>query len=199
MRWEGNNGEINRRNQWRFGCRLRDQASGRAKKKQIETHLILSKWGQQTILQETDYQIEQVKALASFCYDEGELGAVVSSGSFLCEGMVIAPCSMKTLSGIANGYADNLLIRSADVMLKERRKLILLVRETPLNSIHLANMLELSRLGAVIMPPVPAFYTHPETVRDLVDQTVGRILDQFSVRSDFVKRWNGMGPEQGKR
>lgn len=171
-----------------YGIRLLQKL----KQNKVETHLVITKWGQQTIREETDYTIEKVKSLASFYYDEGEQGAAISSGSFKIKGMIIAPCSMKTLSGIANGYADNLIIRAADVTIKEKRKLILVTRETPLNAIHLENMLKLARLGVTIMPPVPAFYTRPRNVDDIVDSTVDRILDQFEIEDDSIKRWNGM-------
>jgi 4-hydroxy-3-polyprenylbenzoate decarboxylase len=155
----------------------------------VESHLIISKWGKVTIQKETNYTVEEVKALADFVYDEEDLAAPVSSGSFKCDGMIVAPCSMKTLSGIANGYTEDLIIRAADVSIKENRKLILMVRETPLNSIHLENMLKLSRIGVSIMPPVPAFYTKPETLNDVINQTVGRVLDQFGIEIDSFKRW----------
>lgn len=171
-----------------YGIRLLQKL----KQNKVETHLVITKWGQQTIREETDYTIEKVRSLASFYYDEEEQGAAISSGSFKIKGMIIAPCSMKTLSGIANGYADNLIIRAADVTIKEKRKLILVTRETPLNAIHLENMLKLARLGVTIMPPVPAFYTRPRNVDDIVDSTVDRILDQFEIEDDSIKRWNGM-------
>jgi len=159
----------------------------------VETHLIISKWGKVTIEKETRYSLEEVKALADFVYDEDDLSAAVSSGSFKCGGMIVAPCSMKTLSGIANGYTEDLVIRAADVSIKENRKLILMVRETPLNPIHLENMLKLSRIGVTIMPPVPAFYTKPEKLEDIINQTVGRVLDQFGVEISSFKRWGSDG------
>lgn len=161
------------------------------KKKEIETHLIISKWGRATILTETEYSPDQVMALANYNYDEEELGAVISSGSFRTDGMIVAPCSMKTLSGIAHGYSEDLLIRAADVCIKEKRRLILLTRETPLSAIHLENMLKLSRLGATIMPPVPAFYTKPRDINELVNNTVGQVLDQFGIEAEGYKRWDG--------
>lgn len=168
-----------------YGIRLLEELKARG----IETHLIISRWGEVTIDKETNYTVEQVKALASKVYDEDNLAAAVSSGSFKNDGMVIAPCSMKTLSGIANGYAEDLLIRAADVALKERRRLILLVRETPLNPVHLENMLKLSRLDVTIMPPVPAFYSLPRTIDDMVNHTVGRVLDQLGVENQLFTRW----------
>lgn len=171
-----------------YGIRLLEEL----RQREIETHLLISKWGEEIILQETNYKLEDVKSLASFYYNEEQQGAVISSGSFPCNGMIIAPCSMKTLAGIANGYADNLLIRAADVTIKEKRKLILLTRETPLNAIHLENMLKLARIGVTIMPPVPAFYIHPETIDDIIIYTIGRILDQFDIRIGSLRRWQGM-------
>lgn len=170
-----------------YGIRLLEEMKTRG----IETHLIISTWGEVTITEETDYSVEQVKALAACVYDENNLAADISSGSFQNDGMVIAPCSMKTLSGIANGYAEDLLIRAADVAIKERRRLILLTRETPLSPIHLENMLKLSRLGITIMPPVPAFYSHPHTIGDIVNHTVGRILDQLGLENQLFTRWGG--------
>ncbi|MDN5301019.1 MAG: flavin prenyltransferase [Thermoanaerobacteraceae bacterium] len=159
------------------------------KKKQVTSHLIMSKWGKETIKTETDYTIVEVEALADFVYDENDMAASISSGSFKCDGMIVAPCSMKTLAGIANGFTEDLIIRAADVTIKEKRKLILMVRETPLNPIHIENMLKLSRIGVTIMPPVPAFYTNPKTLDDVINQTVGRALDQFGIELDSLKRW----------
>lgn len=169
-----------------YGVRVLEEL----KKKGIETHLVISKWGKVTIQKETKYTPEEVLSLASSTYDEEQQGAAISSGSFKTEGMIIAPCSMKTLSGIANGFSEDLLIRAADVCIKEKRKLILLTRETPLSPIHLENMLKLSRIGVTIMPPVPAFYTCPKTLEEVVTQTVGRILDQFGVEIEGLKRWD---------
>jgi len=162
-----------------------------AKKNEGETHLIISRWAKTTIETETDYTVDEVKQLADFCYEEDDLAAPVSSGSFKCDGMIVAPCSMKTLSAIAYGYTDGLIARAADVTMKEHRRLVLITRETPLNPIHLENMLKLSRLGVTIMPPAPAFYTKPETIDDIVNQTVGRALDQFGIEIDTFKRWGG--------
>jgi flavin prenyltransferase len=158
----------------------------------IERHLILSRWAKPTILKETAYSVEEVCALASLVHSAGNLGASLASGSFRHDGMIIAPCSMKTLAGIRYGYADNLIIRSADVTLKERRPLVLLVRESPLNDIHLENMLALSRMGAIIAPPMPAFYNNPQSIADLVDHTTGRILDLFNLELPKLKRWTGL-------
>lgn len=161
------------------------------KKQDIESHLIISKWGNVTIEEETNFTVEDVKSLADYVYDEDNMAAAISSGSFKCDGMIISPCSMKTLSAIANGYAENLIIRTADVAIKERRKLVLMVRETPLNAIHLENMLKLSRLGIIIMPTVPAFYTLPNSLDDIIDNTIGRALDLFGISMETLKRWSG--------
>lgn len=155
----------------------------------VETHLIMSRWARQTIELETNYSPNQVAELASHLHDEDNLAAAVASGSFKHQGMIIVPCSMKTLAGLAHGYAENLIIRAADVTLKEGRPLILVPRETPLNTIHLENMLKLARAGAVILPPMPAFYHHPSTIQDIVNQTVGRILDRLGLENDLVQRW----------
>lgn len=163
----------------------------------VETHLIATRWARATIEHETGYSFAQVKALADVAYGEGDQGAAVSSGSFLTHGMVIAPCSAKTLAAIANGFAYNLICRAADVVLKERRRLVLAVRETPLHAIHLRNMLTLTELGATICPPVPAFYHRPESVDDIVDQTALRILDQLDFALPSPARWSGLGPADG--
>lgn len=157
----------------------------------VETHVIVSKWGARTMAHETSHSLEQVEAMADVRYKPGDQGAAVSSGSFLTHGMVIAPCSVRTLAAIATGQGDHLVHRAADVTLKEGRKLVLVVREAPLNQIHLENMLALARMGVVICPPVPAFYHHPRTIDDLVDHTVLRVLDQFGIHSDLVRRWRG--------
>lgn len=133
--------------------------------------------------------VENIKALADCCYEEGDLAAPLASGSFKSNGMIIAPCSMKTLAAIACGYTENLITRTADVMIKEKRRLLLMVRETPLSPIHLENMLKLANLGVTIMPPVPAFYINPETVDDIINQTVGRALEQFGLEIKGLKRW----------
>ena len=158
----------------------------------VETHLIISKWARVTIEQETDRTYSGVKALADVSYSENDQAAAVSSGSFRTCGMVIAPCSTKTLAAIAIGFAYNLVCRAADVTLKERRPLVLAVRETPLSSIHLRNMLALSDLGATIVPPTPAFYTRPTSVDDIVEYTALRILDQFGFEMGSPDRWRGL-------
>ena len=157
----------------------------------VETHLVISRWGGRTMLHETPYSREQVEALAHTSYAPADMGAAISSGSFQTSGMIIAPCSAKTLGAIAHGYGDGLVHRAADVVLKERRKLVLVVREAPLSDIHLENMLKLSRIGAVILPPMPAFYNHPRTVDDVVDHTVARVLDQFGIEMPGAVRWSG--------
>src|SRR4051812_10532120 len=144
------------------------------KKSDIETHLIISKWAQRTIEHETSYTVEQVRALASVVHSQGDMSASISSGSFLTEGMVVIPCSVRTLGGIANGYGEHLVHRAADVVLKERRRLVLVVREMPLSEVHLENMLKLARMGVIVMPPMPAFYNHPQTVDDIIDHIVAR-------------------------
>ena len=156
-----------------------------------ETHLVISRWGARTLLHETPYSREQVESLASVAYAPGDMGAAISSGSFRTDGMVIAPCSAKTLAGVAHGFGENLVHRAADVILKERRRLVLVVREAPLSDIHLENMLKLSRMGAVVLPPMPAFYNRPRTVDDIVEHTVSRVLDQFGLDVGGAERWSG--------
>ena len=157
----------------------------------VETHLVISRWGARTLLHETAYSREQVEALADVTYAPADMGAAISSGSFRTDGMIVVPCSAKTLASIAHGVGENLVHRAADVVLKERRRLVLVVREAPLSDIHLENMLKLSRTGAVILPPMPAFYTHPRTLDDVVEHTVGRILDQFGIEMRGAPRWAG--------
>jgi 4-hydroxy-3-polyprenylbenzoate decarboxylase len=158
----------------------------------VETHLILSKWARATIELETSFTAEHVAALADVVHSPNDQAAPVSSGSFKTDGMIIVPCSMKTLAGIRTGFADDLIGRAADVCLKERRQLMVVPRETPLNQVHLENMLELARMGVVIFPPMPAFYNNPETLDDAIDHLVGRMLDQFGLAAPKVKRWAGM-------
>jgi 4-hydroxy-3-polyprenylbenzoate decarboxylase len=159
--------------------------------KDVNVHLIMSQWAQQTLVTETEYDLEYVKALCHEVYDNSNMGARISSGSFLTDAMLIVPCSMKTLGSIANGYCDNLIARAADVTLKEGRKLILSPRETPLNAIHLENMLKLSRLGVRIIPPMPAFYNKPKTIDDIVNHQVMKLLDQLNLDHNNGKRWQG--------
>lgn len=172
-----------------FGIRLLETL----KDANVETHLVISKWGARILVEETPHTVEYVRALATRNYSEGDQGAAISSGSFVTDGMIVAPCSMRTLAAIAHGHGDNLIHRAADVTLKERRKLALMVRETPLGDIHLENMLKLSRMGAVIVPPMLAFYNHPQTLEDMVNHIVMRTLDQFGVHIDTAARWDGMG------
>ena len=157
----------------------------------VESHLIVSKWAQQTIEHETTYTSRQVRDLADVSYEPGNLGAAVSSGSFLTSGMVIIPCSVKSAAAIAHGLGENLIHRAADVVLKERRRLVLVVREMPLSEIHLENLLKLARMGVSIVPPMPAFYNHPRTIDDIVDHIVARVLDQFALPAEFAQRWSG--------
>lgn len=159
----------------------------------IETHLIMSNAARQTLALETDLQLRDVQSLADVVHDARNIAASISSGSFKTAGMVILPCSMKTLSGIVHSYTDNLLTRAADVVLKERRRLVLCVRETPLHLGHLRMMTTAAELGAIVMPPVPAFYHCPQTLQDIVDQTVNRVIDQFDIEisQDLFTRWDG--------
>jgi flavin prenyltransferase len=159
---------------------------------EIETHLVLSRWAEVTLVKETGVSARELASTASVVHSRDNQGAAIASGSFRHDGMIIAPCSMKTLAAIRHGYAHELIVRAADVTLKERRRLVLLTRETPLNDIHLENMLALSRMGAVIAPPMPAFYSNPKTIDDLVDHTVGRVLDLFGLELPRLKRWNGL-------
>lgn len=162
------------------------------KELKVETHLIISKTAQITIVQETNYTPAEVAKLATYFHKNDDLAACTSSGSHKTAGMIIAPCSMRSLAEIATGVTSNLLTRSADVCLKERRKLVLMVRETPLHSIHLRNMLTLSDMGAIIAPPVPAFYSNPKNLDEMVAHTVGRVLDIFGLDSKQIKRWEGL-------
>lgn len=158
----------------------------------VETHLVMSRWARTTIELETAYGAREVAKLADVVHGSGDQAASISSGSFRTDGMVIAPCSMKTVAGIRAGYADGLVGRAADVALKERRKLVLVPRETPLSEIHLDNMLALSRMGAVMVPPMPAFYNHPSSVDDVVEHVVNRVLDQFDLPAPTARRWGGL-------
>jgi len=172
-----------------YGIRLLEVLSAN---KEVETHLIISEVGEEIIRHETDWGLEQVRALADVCYDINDIGARLSSGSFKRDGMVIAPCSMKTLSALANSYTDNLITRAADTALKERKRLVLLARETPLHLGHLRNMVKLTEMGAVVLPPVPAFYHKPQTIQDLIDHTIGRVLDIFGIEHNLFARWPGL-------
>ena len=170
-----------------YGVRLLEKLREAA----VETHLIISPWGRRTLLHETSFTVEQVHELASVTYVHNDQGAAISSGSFVTLGMAVVPCSMRTLAAVAHGLGDNLIHRAADVVLKERRKLLLAPREAPLSDIHLENMLKLSRMGVVILPPVPAFYNNPRTLEEMVDHTVARMLDQFGVEVPGMPRWSG--------
>ncbi|MBH2727571.1 UbiX family flavin prenyltransferase [Serratia marcescens] len=160
---------------------------------EVETHLVMSNAARQTLALETSYSLREVQALADVVHDARDIAAGISSGSFKTLGMAILPCSIKTLSGIVNSYSDGLLTRAADVVLKERRRLVLCVRETPLHLGHLRLMTQAAEMGAVIMPPVPAFYHQPKSVEDIIDQTVNRVIDQFDIElpTDLFTRWQG--------
>ncbi|KAL6918274.1 hypothetical protein ACHAP8_007530 [Fusarium lateritium] len=157
----------------------------------VETHLIISKWAENTLKYETDYTVANIRALADATYSNHDLAAPIASGSFRVDGMIVVPCSMKTLSAISTGYCDDLISRAADVMMKERHRLVLVTRECPLSGIHLQNMLTATQNGAVIFPPVPAYYNKPATIDDLVDHSVGRMLDLFDLDTEDFDRWNG--------
>lgn len=172
-----------------YGIRLLEVLSA---KKDIETHLIISNAAEVNIRTETDYKLEDIKALANYYYDINDTGARLSSGSFKRDGMIVAPCSIKTMSALAHSYTENLLIRAGDVTLKERKKLVLIVRETPLHIGHLENMERLCKMGATIMPPVPAFYNRPKTIEDIILHTIGKVLDMFDIEHNLFQRWSGL-------
>lgn len=157
----------------------------------VESHLVISKWAERTIEHETPYSVAAVREMADCVHPFANLAAPISSGSFVTGGMLVAPCSVRALAAIRAGMTEDLVTRAADVVLKERRRLVLLVRETPLNDIHLANMLALSQMGATILPPVPAFYNHPASIEDIVDHVVVRALDQFGLHVEDAPRWDG--------
>jgi 4-hydroxy-3-polyprenylbenzoate decarboxylase len=175
-----------------YGIRLLEVLSAI---KGVETHLIISESGETTIKCETSWTVEDVKKLADYTYEFKDMGARLSSGSFQRDGMIIAPCTVKTMSALANSLSDNLIIRAGDVTLKERKKLVLAVRETPLHLGHLRSMLQLTEMGAIIMPPVPAFYHHPESIQDIIDHTVGKILDTQGIKHNLFQRWPGCNAE----
>ena len=170
-----------------FGVRMLEAL----KASDIESHLIISKWAQRTLEHETRYSVEQVRGLASVVHSQGDMGASISSGSFKTAGMLVIPCSIKTASSIAYSFNANLLTRAADVCLKEKRRLVLVVRETPLHLGHLRTLTQLAEIGAVILPPVPGMYARPKTVDDVVAQTVGKALDQFGIDAKLFTRWAG--------
>ena len=163
---------------------------------EVETHLVLSKWAKTTIELETPHSVRDVSELADYCHNPADQAATISSGSFRTDGMIIIPCSMKTLAGIRAGYAEGLVGRAADVVLKEGRKLVLVPREMPLSTIHLENMLALSRMGVAMVPPMPAFYNHPQTVDDITQHIVARVLDQFGLEHPNARRWQGLRQAQ---
>ena len=165
--------------------------------KDVETHLIISETAAQIIRYETDWSLERVRALADVNYNVDDIGASLASGSFKRDGMIIAPCSMKTMSALANSYTDNLITRAADTVLKERKRLVLMVRETPLHLGHLRNAVKLTEMGAVIFPPIPAFYHSPETIGDLIDHSIGKVLDLFDIEHQLFKRWSGLHDGKG--
>jgi 4-hydroxy-3-polyprenylbenzoate decarboxylase len=169
-----------------YGIRLLEVLRAR---REVETHLVITKPAERTIAEETSYRVAEVREMASVVHPLTDIGASIASGSFRTVGMVVIPCSIHTVSSVAYCQSDNLLTRAADVVLKERRRLVLVVRETPLHPGHLKAMLAAAEAGAVILPPVPAFYSQPKTVEDIVDHTVGRVLDQFGIEHDLVRRW----------
>ena len=172
-----------------YGVRLLRMLQGMA---HVETHLVVSDAAALTLRHETGLSVADAEALADHVYDVRDMAAALASGSFRNDGMVIAPCSMKTLSAIAHGYGDNLMTRAADVVLKERRRLVLVVRETPLHLVHLRNMQSVTEMGGIIYPPVPAFYCRPLSIEEMVDQTLRRVLDLFGIADEGIVRWNGM-------
>ena len=157
----------------------------------VEVHLVVTKWGQQTLEHETGMAIKDVRALADHVHAAGEMGAAIASGSFPTDGMVIAPCSMRTAAALAHGFGDNLVHRAAEVVLKEKRRLVIVPRETPLTEVHLDNLLRLARMGVSVLPPMPAFYNHPQSVDDIVNHIAARVLDQFGIAAPGAKRWDG--------
>lgn len=172
-----------------YGVRLLEILRALPDERKVETHLIMSRAAEVTLAHETALKVRNVEALADVVHDNRNIGAAVASGSFRTMGMIIAPCSMKSLAEVATGVTDTLLSRAADVILKERRRLVCMVRETPLHSGHLRNMLSLSDMGAVIAPPVPAFYAKPDSISDMIDHSLGRVLDLFDIDSGTVHRW----------
>lgn len=158
---------------------------------QVETHLVLTDSAKKTIEMETTFAVKEVERMADYVHDNRDIGASISSGSFKTDGMVIAPCAIKSLSALANSYNESLLVRAADVMLKEKRKLVVIPRETPLHTGHLKLFLAVAEMGAVLLPPMPAYYHMPKTIDDIINQTVGKALDQFNVEHQLFKRWEG--------
>jgi 4-hydroxy-3-polyprenylbenzoate decarboxylase len=162
----------------------------------VETHLVISASGKRTLTEETDFSVKQVEALAGAVYDDRDIGAAPASGSFKTLGMVVVPCSIKTLSALATSFGDTLIARAGDVTLKEGRPLVVVVRETPLHAGHLRQMLALAEIGGIVFPPVPAFYHRPKTIDDLVNHTVGRILDRIGLAQSLAPEWTGSGPSR---
>jgi 4-hydroxy-3-polyprenylbenzoate decarboxylase len=177
-----------------YGVRVLAALNGVA---DIQTHLVISNAGILNAATELELPRSEIEALADFVHSDKDIGASIASGSFVTDGMIVAPCSMKTLAAIATGFADTLVARAADVVLKERRRLVLVTRETPLNLVHLRNMVTVTEMGGVIFPPVPSFYARLESLDAMVDQTVGRVLDLFGVDTGLVRRWQGLGPARG--
>ncbi len=178
-----------------YGVRLLQQLRGIAG---VETHLILSDAAVLTLHQETGMQRKQVEALAHVVHKLRDIGASIASGSFQSDGMVIAPCSMRTLAAVAHGLSDNLITRAADVVLKERRRLVLMVRETPFNLAHLRNMTAVTEMGGIVFPPLPSFYQLPKTIDEMVDHTVARVIDLFGIEHGLAPRWNGLKAATGE-
>jgi len=178
-----------------YGIRLLEALR---KARGVEVHLIVSRGGKLTIGVETGWKVRDVEAMAQVVHSDQDLAATISSGSFRTAGMIVAPCSIKTLSGIVTSYADNLVVRAADVVLKEGRKLVLMPRETPLHAGHCRLLLRAAEMGVVIAPPIPAFYNAPRSVDDLINHSIGRVLDLFDIESGLVKRWKGAGEPAGK-
>ena len=174
-----------------YGVRLLELLKGSG----VESHLIMSQTARITLATETDYTVKQVEALADVVHAHGDLADACSSGSFRTLGMVVAPCSVKTLAEIASGVTPNLLSRSADVVRKERRRLVLMLRETPLHLGHIRNMAAVTEMGAIVYPPVPAFYARPASLAEMVDHTLGRVLDLFDIDAGTVRRWQGLGKQ----
>ncbi len=171
-----------------YGLRLLEVLAGM---NDIETHLIISAAGEKTIACETSWKLADVRKLASYAYDNDDIAAPIASGSFRRDGMIIAPCTIKTMSALANSYSENLITRAGDVTLKERKRLVVMVRETPLHLGHLRNMARLTEMGAIVMPPVPAFYHRPQSIRDIIDHSVGKALDLLDIRHELFTRWAG--------
>ena len=174
-----------------YGIRLLEALKALPKARRVETHLVMTRTAEVTLAHETRIKVSDVRRLADVAYKIDDLAAAISSGSYRTMGMVVAPCSMRSLSEIAHGITSNLLTRAADVVLKERRRLVLVARETPLHVIHLRNMVTLAEMGAIIAPPMPAFYNKPKSLDDVIDHTVGRVLDLLDIDTGKVKRWKG--------